>query len=136
MKAKTLALNNPLSWNELSDIDDLQPFGPDDEPCFLDVRDVLERHGKLGRFGLWLVHNHPFDLADGEVLVEQIDADERTLTTKPVKFADVSDSIVGTQWVLTEGQAVTMAWCRKYCERDWLTGHWKGHNSLPGRIKD
>jgi hypothetical protein len=40
---------------------------------------VLARHGRLDRFTIHLVHKH-FDVAEGEMVVEYMDADERVLS--------------------------------------------------------
>lgn len=56
----------------LPHIDDLIPFSTEDEACLAEMKEVLRRHGKLGRFGLSLMHNH-FEVADDEMLLEECD---------------------------------------------------------------
>lgn len=56
----------------LPDIDQVVPLGPDDPQLIHELRDVLDRHGALERFGITLLHQH-FDVAEGEVLVETVD---------------------------------------------------------------
>jgi hypothetical protein len=46
-----------------------------------ELRDVLARHGRLGRFALHLAHRH-FALRDDEVLVEYSDAVRREQWTR------------------------------------------------------
>lgn len=51
-----------LSQNELPDIRDALPLGPDDEPLMVDLYQVLKKYSALKRFGITLLHKH-FDLA-------------------------------------------------------------------------
>ena len=61
-------------FNALPHIDDIDPLNVGDHKCMEELRDVLEKHGKLSRFGITLLHRH-FDLSDGEILVEYTDTD-------------------------------------------------------------
>ena len=114
----------PVEWANLKDIDDVEPLNESDAACFAEVRDVLKRHDRLNRFGLALLHSH-FSLAPDEVMVESTFLEDRTLVTKPHKVGDLGQS-VGTLWMLGDGDGTTMAYCRKYCERDFF-GHWDIH---------
>ena len=67
---------------QLPDIDDVPQRPDQDADCLAEIRRVLEKHGKLGRFGLFLMHSH-FRLDPEEVLVEHCDINSRTLTIKP-----------------------------------------------------
>lgn len=99
-------MNAPLSttdiaqWNHLSDIHDVSPLNDTDHACLAAVRDVLEKFGCLDRFGVNLLHKH-FEMAEDEILVEQVDEQARKLLTKPVKVELVQEQMsraVETQW--------------------------------------
>jgi hypothetical protein len=72
-----------MAWNRLDHIADVQPIGDSDAACLAEVRDVLEKHGALSRFGIALLHSH-FDLADDEMLLETTDLDKREHLVRPV----------------------------------------------------
>ncbi len=93
-------MNNPAVENlsRLPDIDEVISFGPDDEACFDEIRAVLEKHHALHRFGIILLHQH-FDIADNEVLVENIDRENRILTSRPAKV-ESTRSAVEASWRL------------------------------------
>lgn len=101
----------------LPDIMEVRPVGSEDDAIFDEIRAVLERHNALGRFGVTLLHQH-FDIGDDEVLVEQIDALNRILDTRPVPKALATNGIE-TSWRLDDPS------CRRRCEtqcqpdRDW-----------------
>jgi len=86
------------SLSRLPDIDEVRPFGPDDKACFDELRAVLEKHEALQRFGITLLHQH-FDIANNEVLVENIDRENRILVSRPVK-TEGTGSAVETSWRL------------------------------------
>ena len=62
----------PLQWTRLPHLRDVPPLDGADLACMGELREVLARHGWLGRFALQLVHTH-FPLAPHEVLVEYSD---------------------------------------------------------------
>lgn len=70
-----------MVWKGLPGIDAIRPLDASDQSVVDAVREVLVQHGALERFGLTLLHSH-FDLEPGEVLVEQVDANARILTTR------------------------------------------------------
>jgi hypothetical protein len=90
----------PTQWNHLPDISDTKPLTANDRACLDAIRDVLERHDCLGRFGVNLLHKH-FEMAEDEILVEQVDQEGRRLVTAPVKVALVEvemPTAYETQW--------------------------------------
>ena len=101
------------SLPELLDIDYVRPFDETDQVVFDEVREILERHGALQRFGLTLLHKH-FDVADDEVLVETIDATNRTLTLRPNELVNVGNA-VETSWRLDD--PVARQRCESQCVR-------------------
>ena len=102
----TTNLTDPAEYNALPDFDSIVPKNEDDEECLREVRDVLERHGKLNRFGIVLLHKH-FDLKPGEVLIESTNEKERTHAVKVVNNEDVPPcGGVETAWILKEGNPV------------------------------
>lgn len=87
-------------WNHLTDIHDIKPLGDQDRACLEAIRDVLDQHRCLDRFGLNLLHKH-FEMAADEILVEEVDEKTRTLVTRPVNVTAMSADLetgIATQW--------------------------------------
>lgn len=110
------------------DINDVKPFSSDDEACFGELRDVLARHGALERFGITLLHGH-FEIADDEILVESIDVENRTLTTRPAKATEVAGDTIETNWRLDVREA--MQRCERVCQRPWGPSGPHNPNHIP-----
>jgi hypothetical protein len=69
-----------------------------DELCLAEIVEVLDRYGRLDRFGVVLIEP-PFPVSDEEVLVESCDPNTRTLTLRPVTKEDLQGLIcVTTRW--------------------------------------
>lgn len=118
-------LSNPVK--RFPDILDVTPLSSNDDECIAEIRDVLSKHGKLGRFGLTLLHDH-FPVSSDETLVEYCNPETRTLTIRPegAKDFDSSNSIE-TSWELTTGNVLTV--CRGRCRPHPRTGeHIKDHD--------
>lgn len=100
--------------NDLPDVDSVPPLSDADLACLRDVREVLERHGRLERFGITVLHKH-FDLEAGEILLETTDVRGRVQTIRPVKKEDLPPSaqLLETSWSLQAGE-VLMA-CKRAC---------------------
>ena len=98
----------------LPDIDEVPPLDDADDKIFAEVRAVLKQHGALQRFGVTLLHQH-FPLAEGEVLVEQIDAENRILTTRP-RTAEQSGLTRETSWRLDDQTGARR--CETQCQTD------------------
>lgn len=111
----------------LPDIDDVQPVGPNDQIIFDEVREVLQRHGALLRFGMTLLHQH-FDMSDDEVLVESIDVENRTLSSSP-QIAKGVKSAIETSWRLDDptGAKLCETLCRKERDIDGKEYHLGAH---------
>ena len=93
-------MNAIAQWNHLPDIHDVQPLSEQDRACLDAVRDILAQYDCLHRFGLSLLHKH-FEMAADEILIEEVDENSRTLTTKPVNIIAMSadiDTGIATQW--------------------------------------
>lgn len=85
---------------DVSDFEDVAPRNADDQACLDEIRAVLEKHGRLDRFGVCLLHKH-FDLKEGEILKETCDPVARTLTIRPVDKKSVDrDRVIPTAWAL------------------------------------
>ena len=94
-----------LQYRDLPDIDNVHPINTNDRVCFDEVKEVLEKHGMVKRFGLCLLHNH-FNLAEDEVMSETCDDDTRTLTIRPVKASKVgAGKTIETTWRLDTMEA-------------------------------
>jgi len=100
----------------LLDIDEVKPLSDDDKQCIAELKDVLERHGALQRFGVTLLHNH-FPVYEGEVLVEECDEEARTLTLKPMSRESLNEgALMQKNWRLDTGDSVQG--CVAYCLMD------------------
>lgn len=99
---------------KLPDIDEVSPLTQADRPLIAELREVLERHNALERFGVMLLHQH-FYIAPDEVLVETIDVDNRVLTTQPRKM-DQAQEAIETSWRLDDPSGVQR--CETLCQAD------------------
>lgn len=117
-------------FESVPDIDSLEPLTVEDENCLREVRQVLERHNRLGRFGINLLHTH-FLVTDDEMLVEECDPTNRILVIKPMKLADLADiKMVETNWILTNGAPLLR--CKQLCAKsDTSDKHRKIHKEMP-----
>jgi hypothetical protein len=75
-----------MQWSRLEPIDDVKPIDDADAPCLEEIRQVLEKHGALSRFGVSLLHSH-FELADDEMMLETTNQAHREHWVRPVKRA-------------------------------------------------
>ena len=98
MLASTLS---PDATATLPYINDVLPITEADHTMMAEIKGVLAKHNALARFGVCLLHDH-FSLADDEFMVESEDNQHRTLTTRPMKASQLSDSVtlIETQWRL------------------------------------
>ncbi len=88
----------PMQWTVLPDLQQTPDLDHTDAACMAEIRDVLERHGKLSRFALHLAHRH-FELAPGEVLIESPDPDGRTQHVTVGRLEDAPQARP-TTWML------------------------------------
>jgi hypothetical protein len=103
-----------MTWNDLANIDRLETLSNADRDVVEEVREVLARHGALGRFGLTLLHSH-FELAPHEVLVETVDPDGRRLVTEARSVSDLpAGTLVPTSWRLDGTEPVPIIHCWRY----------------------
>jgi hypothetical protein len=106
----------------LLDINDVEPLSDEDKRCFVELKEVLKRHGALQRFGVTLLHTH-FPIYEGELLVEECDEESRTLTLRPMKRLGINEeNLMQTNWRLDTG--ASMGGCVAYCLMD--AGHHVG----------
>jgi hypothetical protein len=71
----------------------------------------LEKHGKLDRFGITLLHDH-FQTLTNEVLVEKADVSKRTMTMQPEVIDPSNINAVDTQWYLGSSMPLSLVKCR------------------------
>lgn len=113
----------PTQWANLPDMNDIDPsLDASDAACLAALREVLQAHGKLDRFGVNLLHKH-FELDDDECLIETIDTQSRVLTVKPIARSALP-AAVPTQWNLSSRDP--LQWCEAYCNYSGGTHH-NGH---------
>jgi hypothetical protein len=91
----------------------LRPLGQDDQPCIDELRQVLVKHGALGRFGITLLHSH-FTMESDEMLKEYCDEENRTMTLKVVKKPELERAMF-TAWNLETGEPLVG------CKPEWET---------------
>lgn len=114
----------PMQWAKLPDMNDIDPsLDASDAACLAALREVLQAHGKLDRFGVNLLHKH-FELTDDECLIETIDTEGRVLTVTPIARSALP-SAVPTQWNLSSHSP--LQWCEVYCQRLSNGDHRNGH---------
>lgn len=90
----------PMQWTRTKDLHDCAPLAEDDLKCMEEVRSVLAKHNKLGRFALHLIHKH-FDLDDDEILVEYSDPTIREQFFKVEKAnSEAVARAIPTTWTL------------------------------------
>ncbi|MCC3450109.1 MAG: hypothetical protein JGK04_22160 [Microcoleus sp. PH2017_39_LGB_O_B] len=131
---KTLDSIQPLQLNELLNIDEIDPISEQDEACLDEIRLVLEKHGRLSKFGIALLHNH-FLLEEDEVLVEYCDTEKRILTSKPTKRQELANKdTIETLWKfdLASNGGQKNKYCVKECPRDTNGRHYGYKEHYPG----
>jgi hypothetical protein len=112
-------------FNELLDIDEVQPLSAEEMPFVEEFKQLLQKHNKLDRFGLTLLHRH-FDLADGEVLLEDTDVNRRIQEIRPIKADSLpAGSAMETAWRFDEGPKM---WCVLFCIN--VGGHNTNHRNI------
>jgi hypothetical protein len=119
----------PMQWALLKDIAETEPVGDADAECLQDVREVLERHGMLDRFGVMLLHSH-FHVSEDEVLLEHSDHENRQLRIDVVPVARKGASIQ-TQFRFMPSGAAATVWCTQQCATDVQGNHYaNGHKTV------
>ena len=114
----------PLQWGRLPDLRDTAPLDAADLACMIELRDVLARHDRLGRFALHLVHKH-FELGADEVLVEYSDpaAREQRLRVEPRDAPSLRDAIPTTWTLQHDGAPLVACVCAYRLEHGHLGRH-------------
>lgn len=101
----------PMQWARIQDLHECEPLGESDIDCMKDVRMVLAKHGKLGRFALHLIHKH-FEIADREILVEYSDAARREQFFKVENVdAEAAKHAIPTTWTLERVEPMARCVC-------------------------
>ncbi|HEY9853212.1 MAG TPA: hypothetical protein V6D28_27315 [Leptolyngbyaceae cyanobacterium] len=102
-----------ITWNDLPNINEVDPFNENDEECLNEIRTVLEKYNLTSRFGVALLHKH-FQVLNDEVLVESCDAKHRTLSTRTVKALEAENmNLITTMWRFDGGIAYKCSYCKK-----------------------
>jgi hypothetical protein len=119
----TIALK-PMKWSELTHVDDVEPLGTSDEQVMEDIRNVLERHDALSRFGIFLVHKH-FELAPDEYILETTDEDAREQRLSVVRGDNPDENTIQTMWQFDKYGETAVTQCVLRCHYD--SGHKQRH---------
>ena len=94
------------------DLQDVSPLDSSDIECMKDIKEVLEKHGKVNRFGLALLHKH-FPVNPQDVLVEEVDQANRTLTQRVMGRDELTGvPVVDTSWHLGSSVPLSLGKCR------------------------
>ena len=113
----------PLQWSRLADLRDVAPIDDADIACMRELRDVLARHDRLGRFALHLVHKH-FEVAPHEVMVEYSDPATREQRLRvEARDSEALRDAVPTTWMLDTGQPVVACVCAYRADQGHLGRH-------------
>ena len=80
----------------LDHIADVRPIDDSDAACLNEIREVLEKHNALQRFGVSLLHRH-FEVAEDEFMLETTDEVKREHWVRPVKRAVFEEDGVTAQ---------------------------------------
>jgi hypothetical protein len=117
---------SPIQWSGLLNSDDVRPIDVSDAACLSDIRDVLDKHGCLDRFGVSLLHRH-FPVDDDEIMLETTDIAKREHWVRPVRRASLQDAGVEAQTTMVCFDSVGYTQVC-VCSRD-NNGHTGGHAS-------
>ena len=97
----------PMQWDILPELHEALPLDEADLACLADVKAALARHGKLDRFAIQLAHRH-FDVADGEILIEQPDPVARTQHVSVGRPGD-HPCAIATTWLFEDGPELRLS---------------------------
>jgi hypothetical protein len=115
-----------VQWAKLRQIEHLEPISDRDYQVLRDLREVLLHHGYEDRFGVCLLHKH-FDLAEGEIALEQTDEVARVSTITVVRDDDCSGAME-TAWRFSAADEIRSGRnCTLKCQGFGMTGHSKYH---------
>jgi hypothetical protein len=112
-----------MQWTLVRDLHETAPLDAGDLRCMVELREVLARHGRLGRFALHLVHKH-FDIEHTEVLVEYSDPARREqwLRVEP-RASEILRQAVPTTWTLEQRDPLVACVCAFRAEHGHLGRH-------------
>lgn len=120
---ETINQLRPVQINDLTHIKNIQKLSVDDEECLDELRRVLEKHNRLSKFGITLLHKH-FDLNPDELLVESCDTNNKTLTAKPIKITDLKENRDGLIETIWRFDGINGKSCQRYCPVDSKGNHY------------
>lgn len=116
----------PVQWANLQQIEDLRPISDEDYEVLEELQEVLFRRGYENRFGVCLLHKH-FDLAPGEIALEETDEQARISTIRVVAEAECKDAME-TGWRFSPAEGIRAGRnCTLKCQSSGLTTHPRWH---------
>lgn len=103
----------PTLWTHSSEIGNVRPLGDEDYNTLKEIRDVLQRHDAVDRFGIHLISND-IETAENELFIEETDVLNRLQVSGICNVTDVSKDVtmIETQWVFNRQKK---AYCRAAC---------------------
>lgn len=120
-----------IQWTSIKPFEGVEPVTDGDFEVLREIRDVLRKHNKLGRFGINLIHKH-FDIADDEVALETSDEENRTSTIQVLKRAELDgQNSVPTSWRFSDDGASPEIRCHTECKSSGSWSHKTGHRRGP-----
>ena len=114
-----------VQWSSLVDVDDVEPITDQDYVVLNEVKEVLQKHGVMDRFGVCLLHRH-FDVKEEELAVEYTDVENRISTIKVEAAGGVKGPFLETMWRFSDRPHEVTACVRRCSYSD-------GHKNVHGK---
>lgn len=96
-----------------------------DETCFEEIRQILQKHKSLDRFGLTLLDKE--ELPEDQIRLETNSIAERTLLTQTMSQKASTEKVVQTNWALNTLKTVSV--CQGGCVQNNKNRHSKQHGN-------
>lgn len=120
-----------VQWASLNHFEDIDPIGDEDFEVLKEIRDVLDKHNCLDRFGISLLHRH-FEIEDDEYAVEYTDEGTRVSEVRIEKMDQVYEqNSVQTMWRFSKEKTNAIVRCVLRCQSVGSVSHKRYHNREP-----
>lgn len=103
-----------VQWSSLTDVDDVEPITDQDYAVLSEVREILQKHGAMERFGVCLLHRH-FDVKEDELAVEYTDAENRISMVRVEPAAGTKGPFLETMWRFSDRPLEATTVCIRRC---------------------
>jgi len=120
-----------VQWASLKHFDDIEPITDEDFEVLSEIRDVLDKHEYLDRFGIALLHRH-FEIQEDEFAIEYTDEQKRISEVRIEKREEATEkNSVQTMWRFTKEGANAVTRCVLRCNSSGSWSHQRYHNKEP-----